>query len=88
MRLTHFPQKSYKYFKTGDSTPDELAWGNMTNEMNNSTIEESFFSQIMLLFISTSCSDTTPPQSRAMVVKLKSLELSLGNLSGLECVKT
>jgi hypothetical protein len=51
-------------------SPNKLAWGNVKNEMNDFTIEESFFSHIILRFISTSCSNTLKPQSQATVLKL------------------
>jgi hypothetical protein len=69
-------------------TPNELAWGNVQNEMNDFIIEESFFSQIILFFVSISYSNTMTPQSQVTMVKLKLLRLSPGNLSGLKCIRT
>jgi hypothetical protein len=88
MRLTPFSQRSCEGFRTEYSTPNELAEGNVRNEMNDSTIEESFFSQIILCFVSMFYSNTMTPQSQVNVLKLKVLRLSSQNLSGLECART
>jgi hypothetical protein len=71
-----------------NGTSNELPWGNVKIERNDPTIVESFFSQIILLFLSTFYNNTMTPQSQATLVKSKALRLSPGNLSGLECVKT
>jgi hypothetical protein len=44
IRLTPFLQRSCKCFRMEYGTPNELAWQNVKNEMNDFTIEESFFS--------------------------------------------
>jgi hypothetical protein len=68
-------------------TPNELTWGNVTNEMHDFTIEKSFSSQIISCFIFTPYSNTTTLQRKATVVKQKPLRLSPVNLSALECAK-
>jgi hypothetical protein len=68
-------------------TLNELAWGNVKNEMNDFTIVESFFFQIILHFISMSYSNTMIPQSQATMDKLKPLRLLLENQSSLERAK-
>jgi hypothetical protein len=87
MRLTPFPQRSCKCFRTEHVTPNELVWGNVKNKMNYITITESYFSEIILHFIPTSYSNTTTPQSQATVVKLKPLRLLPGNLFDMECIR-
>jgi hypothetical protein len=88
MRLTPYPQRYCKCFRKEHITLNKLDWGNVRNEMNNFTIEESFSSQIILHFVSTSYSNTMTLQIQATVVKLKPLRLLPRNLSGLECAKT
>jgi hypothetical protein len=83
-----FPSEILQCFRMKHVTPNELAWGNVKNEMNDFTIAESFSSQIILHFVFTSYRNTRTPQSQATVVKLKPLRLLPNNLSGLECAKT
>jgi hypothetical protein len=78
MRLTPFPQRFYKCYRTEHITPNELAGGNVKNEINDFPID---------YFTSTSCNNTTTLQSHATVVKLKPLRLLPRNLSGLKYVR-
>jgi hypothetical protein len=88
MRLILVLQRFCKCFMMKHVTPNKLATGNGKNEMKDFTIAESLFSWTTLCFPSTSYSNTMTSQNQASVVRLKPLESSPENLSGMECART